>query len=384
LNLNCTRFLQQNMMKLISALCALTLILSFVSGDNFETTDILADVSDDSHDHDHDFMTSEDDHDSHDDESDHDHDHSDDDDEDDHDHDDHDHDDHDDHDHDEHEHDHDEANAGLAMAITIASGFAAFLGASSICCVKREHLGMIPAALGFSSGVVVYLSFMNLIPECIEMLYHSGGEESESLAHFYSLLCVIGGIIIAFISEKCFDHHHDDGYHESPRDKQHVAEASGHDAKANGDTGVDEEVEMTEKDRVPTKGQVDVEAEETMYDEMAKPDNLSPLSYKIAFALILHHLPEGIATFISLYYDFEFGLLVAFALLIHDIPSGVCIAVPTYCITGSILRPCLLCLAAAAAYPIGGLIGWAIVVSASEAFIDSFIGALCKFFILYV
>lgn len=104
------------MMKLISALCALTLILSFVSGDNFETTDILADVSDDSHDHDHDFMTSEeDDHDSHDDESDHDHDHSDDDDEDDHDHDSHDHDDHDDHDHDEHEHDHDEANAGLAM-----------------------------------------------------------------------------------------------------------------------------------------------------------------------------------------------------------------------------------------------------------------------------
>ena len=131
-------------------------------------------------------------------------------------------------------------------------------------------------------------------------------------------------------------------------------------------------------------------------DEVEKPENLSHLSYTIAFALILHHLPEGIATFISLYYDFEFGLLVAFALYVqhmyptlnlctpislvlfgrcvHDIPSGVCIAVPTYCATGSVKTPFLLCLAAAAAYPIGGFIGWLVVETASEAFIDSFIG----------
>merc|ERR1719474_2586325 len=103
---------------------------------------------------------------------------------------------------------------------------------------------------------------------------------------------------------------------------------------------------------------------------MTTPENLSHLSYTIAAALILHHLPEGIATFISLYYDFEFGILVAFALVIHDIPSGVCIAVPTYFATGSMIKPLLLCLAAAAAYPIGGLIGWAVVESASDAFVD--------------
>merc|ERR1712154_582054 len=38
--------------------------------------------------------------------------------------------------------------------------------------------------------------------------------------------------------------------------------------------------------------------------------------------------------------------------------------------------PFILCLIAAAAYPLGGLIGWAIVASASETFIDAFIGAL--------
>merc|ERR1712045_318871 len=78
----------------------------------------------------------------------------------------------------------------------------------------------------------------------------------------------------------------------------------------------------------------------------------------------------------GLYYDFEFGILVAFALVIHDVPSGVCIAVPTYCATGSMVKPFLLCLAAAAAYPIGGLIGWLVVEVASDAFIDSFTGVL--------
>ncbi len=109
-------------------------------------------------------------------------------------------------------------------------------------------------------------------------------------------------------------------------------------------------------------------------EETSKPENLSRLSYTVAFALILHHLPEGIATFVSLYYDFEFGVLVAFALCIHDIPSGICIAVPVYCATGSLMTPFLWCLAAAAAYPIGGLIGWLVVETASDESIDAFVG----------
>ncbi len=109
---------------------------------------------------------------------------------------------------DDHDHDHEEGDVGLAFLITICAGFASFIGAFAVFCVKREQLAVVPVALGFCSGVVVYLAFMNLIPECVELLYHAGGEESESLAHFFTLLCVIGGIGLAFLSEKCFHHHH--------------------------------------------------------------------------------------------------------------------------------------------------------------------------------
>jgi len=206
------------------------------------------------------------------------------------------------------------------------------------------------------------------------------------LAHFYSLLCVIGGIVLAFLSERCFHHNH--GEEDEFDSNGHVADASDHvhaieESKSDGQTnnGLEEatdEIEMNSinNEQRPTPGHDIAATEETLYDATAKPENLSHLSYTIAAALILHHLPEGIATFISLYYDFEFGILVAFALVIHDVPPGVCIAVPTYCATGSMVKPFLLCLAAAAAYPIGGLIGWLVVEVASDTFIDSFIGAL--------
>ena len=79
---------------------------------------------------------------------------------------------------------------------------------------------------------------------------------------------------------------------------------------------------------------------------------------------------------IYLKYDFEFEILVAFALAIHDIPGGICIAIPTYLATGKKWIPFLLCTIAAIAYPIGAIIGWIIVDTASEANIQKFIAAL--------
>jgi len=270
-----------------------------------------------------------------------------------------------------HEHDDHEEDAGLAMAITVAAGFAAFLGASSMFCVKREQVGVIPATLGFSSGVVVYLSFVNLIPECVELLNHAGEYETEALPHLFALLCVIAGIAIAFVSDRCCAHHH---HEECPMDSNPKPESND---KQSTPLATDDAVngDAIEMDPMDQSGSV-VDLPSNDDEDGAKPQNLSRLSYSIAFALILHHLPEGIATFISLYYDFEFGVLVTFALVIHDVPSGICIAVPTYFATGSMIKPLLLCLAAAAAYPIGGLIGWAVVESASDAFVDSFIGVL--------
>lgn len=47
-------------------------------------------------------------------------------------------------------------------------------------------------------------------------------------------------------------------------------------------------------------------------------------------ALMLHNLPEGIATFMSAYQDMSLGISLGIAIMMHNIPEGISIAVPIY------------------------------------------------------
>ena len=51
--------------------------------------------------------------------------------------------------------------------------------------------------------------------------------------------------------------------------------------------------------------------------------------------LMLHNFPEGVATFLSSYQNFNLGIRVSIAIMLHNIPEGICIAVPIYYATGS-------------------------------------------------
>lgn len=47
-------------------------------------------------------------------------------------------------------------------------------------------------------------------------------------------------------------------------------------------------------------------------------------------AIILHNIPEGIATYLTTNHDLKLGITLAFALALHNIPEGISIAVPIY------------------------------------------------------
>ena len=126
----------------------------------------------------------------------------------------------DDHDHaDEHaedhsddhsDHDHSTTRMLEALGITTLSGMAAMLGFCFIFCLNREAVGLIPVSLSFSGGVIVYLTFLNLIPECIYLFERN---QSEALAHLYASLCVIGGLLLSLCMEHLIPHSH---AHEHP------------------------------------------------------------------------------------------------------------------------------------------------------------------------
>lgn len=52
-------------------------------------------------------------------------------------------------------------------------------------------------------------------------------------------------------------------------------------------------------------------------------------------AIVIHNVPEGIATFLTSNYDIKLGISLAIALALHNIPEGISVAVPIYYSTGS-------------------------------------------------
>ncbi|MEG1016021.1 MAG: ZIP family metal transporter [Bacilli bacterium] len=59
-------------------------------------------------------------------------------------------------------------------------------------------------------------------------------------------------------------------------------------------------------------------------------NNLYSLGILSLTAIILHNIPEGIATFMSSYTNISTGILLAFGILLHNIPEGISIAIPLF------------------------------------------------------
>ena len=77
-------------------------------------------------------------------------------------------------------------------------------------------------------------------------------------------------------------------------------------------------------------------------------------------AIILHNIPEGIATYLTTNHDLRLGITLAFALALHNIPEGMAISVPL--ISGGMSKMKAVFLTALSGFPtvLGAFIGYAI------------------------
>lgn len=69
------------------------------------------------------------------------------------------------------------------------------------------------------------------------------------------------------------------------------------------------------------------------------PDTSNDGLYRVGIismlAIILHNIPEGIATFMAGNVDIKLGIALTIAIALHNIPEGISISVPIYYATGS-------------------------------------------------
>jgi len=202
----------------------------------------------------------------------------------------------------------------FAFALTLLAGLSTGVGGAIAFFAKKTNTRLLSIALGFSAGVMVYISFVEILPKSVETLT----AEMGSVGNWIGVLAFFGGILFIALIDKLVPEY------ENPHEMHKVEEMGG-----NGLT-----------------------------KESQKSKRLMRMGLFSAGAIALHNLPEGLATFIAALKDPQLGIAITVAIAIHNIPEGIAVSVPIFYATGSKKKAFIYSLLSGFAEPVGAIIGF--------------------------
>ena len=213
-----------------------------------------------------------------------------------------------------------EGSIATAFALTLFAGLSTGLGSVVVFFSKKPSLTVLSFGLGFSAGVMVFVSLVELLPQAAaQMALSMGHRTGRWLTH----ACFFAGIGISALIDKLVP--------DAENPHEVVSQADIALASAGGTAP-----------ELPADG---------------KP-RLARVGLVTALVIGIHNFPEGIATFVSAMTDISLGLSVAVAVAVHNIPEGIAVAVPVYFATGRRDKAVFHSVASGLAEPLGALTVW--------------------------
>lgn len=204
-------------------------------------------------------------------------------------------------------------NVLIAFGLTIFAGLSTGIGSLMALLSKKFSPRFLALSLGFSAGVMVYVSFVEILQLAKDALVQHHGQK---IGNWYMVIAFFAGIGIIALIDKLIPSY------ENPHEMHNVAECG----KGNN----------------------------ACIDE----DKLKRMGVFSALAIAIHNFPEGLATFMGALSDPKLGISIAVAVAIHNIPEGISVSAPIYYATKSRKKAFWLSLLSGFAEPVGAFIGY--------------------------
>lgn len=166
-----------------------------------------------------------------------------------------------------------------ALLYSLAAGLSTMLGAFIVFFTKGKNERLLAASLGFASGVMISVTFLDLLPSANSLLQAA---TNDKLGIALGVGSLVVGVLIGVAIDRFVPHQ-----------------------------------------------EFNKEAGERGHTDLFRVGFVSML------AIALHNFPEGIATFMAGYSDATLGVSIALAIAMHNIPEGITVAMPVYFATGS-------------------------------------------------
>lgn len=200
-------------------------------------------------------------------------------------------------------------NIFWAFGLTIMAGLATGIGSAMAFFTKKTNVKFLSIALGFSAGVMIYVSFVEIFTKGRESLVSALAERPGT---FWTLAAFFGGMLLIGIIDRLVPSY------ENPHTIHGVEEL----------------------------------------DETRKNTGLVRMGILTATAIAIHNFPEGLATFTAAIYDLHLGIPIAVAIAIHNIPEGIAVSIPIYFGTGSKKKAFFYSFISGLSEPLGALAGY--------------------------
>ncbi|WP_298670147.1 zinc transporter ZupT [uncultured Methanofollis sp.] len=224
----------------------------------------------------------------------------------------------------------DPASVWVAFGLTLLAGLSTGIGSLIVFFTSRTNTRLLSVGLGFSAGVMVYISFV----EFLTLARDAVGVGRASVAFF-------GGMIGIAVIDRLVP------FPQNPHEMRRVEEVS-----------------------APVRG--------------SGSAGLYRTGIVAAGAIALHNMPEGMVTFSSALIDPGLGAAIAVAIAIHNIPEGIAVSVPIYYATGSRVQAFGYSLLSGIAEPVGALIVFLILSPVMDAALTGVIFAVVAGIMVFV
>ena len=199
----------------------------------------------------------------------------------------------------------------FAFGLTLFAGLSTGIGSALAFYTKQTNHKFLSAALGFSAGVMIYVSMIEIFPKAMESLSVAYG---TTAGYWITTIAFFVGIGIIAAIDKLVP----EG--ENPHEIHDVTELE------NGK-------KINEKE-------------------------LLRMGMFSALAIAIHNFPEGLATFAGALQDPTMGISIAVAIAIHNIPEGIAVSVPIYFATGDRKKAFKMSFLSGLSEPVGAIVGF--------------------------
>jgi ZIP family zinc transporter len=207
---------------------------------------------------------------------------------------------------------------GYALLMATAAGFSTWIGSIAALFMYRPKAWVMSLMLGFSAGVMIYVSFAELLKAAVIDL----GQTTANIAFF-------GGIVFIAVIDVFIPHEYKE---------EHVTDSP-----------------LVDRKDIPA-----VKGTSTFKSTVASPALLR-MGLLTAVGIGIHNFPEGLVVFSSAVTgNVAHGFVVALAVGLHNIPEGISVSLPILAATGSRKKAFFYSFISGLAEPVGALIGYLI------------------------